>query len=138
MSDHTKPPFSTRPSHHWLSRTVTPALLVLSLGLPTSGRAELVLTTDAPAFSAHDRQTIERNEMLRAALGREPWLVFKVLRELRDTDRTRDVLLSRDPGVDRDFDAELDPDLEQFQRVSPEAAHDLFLLLKKAGRGGAK
>jgi len=117
---------------------VTPALVVLSLGLPTSGRAELVLTTDSPAFSASDRQTIERNEMLRAAQGRDPWLVFKVLREMLDTDRTRDVLLSRDPGADRDFDAERDPDLEQFQRVSPEAAHDLFLLLKKAGRGGAK
>lgn len=137
MSDQTKPRFS-RSSHHWLSRTVTPALVVLSLGLPTSGRAELVLTTDSPAFSASDRQTIERNEMLRAAQGRDPWLVFKVLREMLDTDRTRDVLLSRDPGADRDFDAERDPDLEQFQRVSPEAAHDLFLLLKKAGRGGAK
>ena len=138
MSDHTKPPFSTRPSHHWLSRTVTPALLVLSLGLSASARAELVLTTDAPAFTAAERATIERNQTLRAALGREPWLVFKALRELRDVDRTRDVLLSRDPGADRDFDAERDPDLDQFQRVSPEAAHDLFLLLKKAGRGGAK
>ncbi len=136
MPDDDRPFVFDRLSHHWLSQTVAPVLVALSLGLSSTAKAELVLTTPNPIFSTTDLAAIERNEVLHAAVTRDPWLVYRILRQLEASDRNRDLLPSRDPAGPRDFDSKHDPDLEQFQRVSPEAAHDLFLLLKKASSGG--
>lgn len=135
---HANPSFlqCDRTSSCWLSRTVAPVVLALSLGLSAAAQAELVVTDGKPVFSTADLDMIARNEILRARVSSEPWLVFRVLRELDKAPPERNLFPSRDPGAPSDFDANKNPDLDRLERAAPEAAHDLFLLLKKAGGAG--
>mgnify|MGYP003386352978 CR=1 FL=1 len=97
-----------------------------------------------PAFSAADQAIITRNASLRASFARDPASVRQAL-DLMARSRTRAVDLDKPGGLTRDvpirrqdsvdFDASTDPDLGALQRASPEAAHDLFQLLKQASSG---
>jgi hypothetical protein len=97
---------------------------------------------DAPRFTLAEETLIARNEALLALLPIDPHGVRKIVdavvaaKEKPPTasaparDRQRDVnAVVIDPARN--------PDLEVFQRASPEAAYDLFQLLKRVG-GRAK
>jgi hypothetical protein len=97
----------------------------------------------APRFSLADEVVIARNDMLNALLSVDPWGVRKILDELAelkqrapppDAGRHRDVT---GPGAAKGavrVDPVQNPDLNLlFQRSSPEAAYDLFQILKQVG-----
>lgn len=97
------------------------------------------------AFSIAEEAIIERNEALRSVYETDPALVRRVLNALKSggqsKDKQRDVFGPQGPGdpgrtdptrPGADIDPATNPDLAIFQRGSPEAAHDLFQLLKKA------
>lgn len=98
-------------------------------------------------FTIAEEAIIERNEALRTAYETDPALVRRVLNALKSPrksgDKQRDTFgpgTPADQGAGRsdtiqpgaDIDPATNPDLAIFQRGSPEAAHDLFQLLKKA------
>lgn len=122
-----------------LAGVAAPATLALTSGLiVSSAEAQLLAEPDRPTFSVAERSIIARNASLRDRVSTEPWLVRRVLDTLanRTGDATRSVLpapATRDLPVERRFDTAVDPDLGTFERASPEAASDLFQLIKKAG-----
>jgi hypothetical protein len=98
-------------------------------------------------FTIAEEAIIDRNETLRSLYQTDPAMVRRVLDTLKSrgqsTDRQRDVFGPSAPGdpgsgprdpsqAEATFDPATNPDLAIFQRASPEAAHDLFQLLKKA------
>jgi hypothetical protein len=117
-----------------LARGMAPALIVLTLGMGAS-RADMVAAPDMPAFTRADLAVIERNEALKQSLPDAPWLVYKILRALEHPHDKGGILDGS--SLRKKFDGRRDPDLAGLERTEPEAAHDLFLLLKKA-KGGAK
>ena len=75
----------------------------------------------APPFTATEMATIQRNEMLKQVLPADPWLVRQILDDIARQGREA---FAPPDGID----PFRNPDL----RSSPEAAYDLFQLLKKA------
>jgi hypothetical protein len=118
-----------------LARGMAPALIVLTLGI-SSAHADMIGSPDMPAFSRADLAVIERNEALKQNFHEAPWLVYKILRALEHPQDRRAVLDTS--ALRKKFDGRHDPDLAGLERTEPEAAHDLFLLLKKAKGGVAK
>jgi hypothetical protein len=54
--------------------------LVILFDLSGAARAELAgKTAEPPRFTAADHHTIDRNEMLRAIVANDPWLVRRIL-----------------------------------------------------------
>jgi hypothetical protein len=95
-----------------------------------------------PVFTAADDVIIERNEVLQDLRRISPRDVRRILDALafatskRNDDpefhRKPARRMQRDNPADRPvFDPEKNPDLVVYQRSSPEAAHDLFQLLKQ-------
>jgi non-ribosomal peptide synthetase component F len=95
-----------------------------------------------PIFTAADEVVIERNEVLQDLRRISPRDVRRILDALafatskRNDDpefhRKPARRLQRDNAAERPaFDPEKNPDLVVYQRSSPEAAHDLFQLLKQ-------
>ena len=98
----------------------------------------------APRFTLAEEVIIARNDALNALLPVDPWGVRKILDAVataKQSDpptgggQTRDV--TGDPRL-RDGNFRIDPtqnpDLNiLFQRASPEAAYDLFQILKRVG-----
>ena len=91
------------------------AVVVMMLTPPA--RADV----DPPAFTTEEMKLVNRNETLRQALPADPWLVRRLLDDLA---RKNGRPLAPPDGLD----AVKNPDL----RSSPEAAYDLFQLLKRA------
>jgi hypothetical protein len=98
-------------------------------------------------FTIAEEAIIERNEALRTVYQTDPALVRRVLNAMKSRgqskDRQRDAFGPKAPDdrpADRrdpaepmpSIDPAANPDLAIFQRASPEAAHDLFQLLKRA------
>lgn len=96
-------------------------------------------------FTIAEEAVIERNEALRSVYERDPALVRRALNAMKAPNRNkgkqRDVFGPGTPGIPggptpvppgEAIDPGANPDLAIFQRGSPEAAHDLFQLLKKA------
>ncbi len=90
-----------------------------------------------PAFTAAEQVIIHRNAALLALVGRDPWLVRRVLDAIETTATSRSSVMvegrenqRREPAPD----PARNPDLDQLGRASPEAAHDLFQLIKQAGK----
>jgi hypothetical protein len=112
---------------------------VLCLALLAPAHAQMRGPTDAaPVFSEAERLVIGRNELLREAVGQEPWLVRRALDQLAEADRVqpRSELVPNSTGAGRSGRAAQpseNPDLERLERASPEAMNDLFQLLKQAG-----
>lgn len=121
-----------------ISRGIGPVVLALTLGVGLPARADLVRAE--PVFSAADSAMIARNASLRGIIDRDPWLVHKVLRAIESGGETRELKPAArpqkpPPKTDRPSN---DPDLDAFRRSSPEAANDLFQLIKQAGQGGTR
>ncbi len=108
---------------------------------------ELTTTSVARNFTIAEEAIIERNESLRMVYEKDPTLVRRVLDALAkrpaSKEKQRDLIAksapteqeptSRDPAVlVAPIDPGSNPDLAIYQRASPEAAHDLFQLLKRA------
>ena len=99
---------------------------------------------DATDFSAAEKAIIARNASLKAALATSPAAVRHALDALAaaspaGTARTALAPRGSDPATSTKdepgsgFNKSTDPDLSGLQRVSPEAAHDLFQVLKQVG-----
>ena len=122
------------------------AILLLACTVPLLTGA---MAQSAPAprpFTIAEEAIIDRNEALRSIHETDPALVRRALDALKSRDQNkgkqRDVFGGRAGGASPDrsdpsqpaaeIDPATNPDLAIFQRGSPEAAHDLFQLLKKA------
>ena len=106
-----------------------------------------VTPSTARYFTIAEEAIIERNEALRLVYEKDPALVRRVLDSLAkrpaSKEKQRDPFArtapadhgptSRDPAsLGPQIDPGANPDLAIYQRGSPEAAHDLFQLLKRA------
>jgi hypothetical protein len=93
----------------------------------------------APRFTLAEEVIITRNDALNELLKIDPWSVRKIIDAMAAAKQTPPRERQRDVGERRDGAVEIDPgrnpDLEIFQRASPEAAYDLFQLLKRVGGG---
>jgi hypothetical protein len=104
--------------------------------------------TNAPSFSIEDQRIIKRNPALASLVQRNPWLVRRALDTLASvplvSGRSADLPAiqqgagkqkgKRKSDAEPGLDLKRNPDLDEFSRTSPEAAHDLFQLIKRAGR----
>lgn len=121
-----------------ICRGLGPVALALTLGVGLPAKADL--SRAEPVFSVADSATIARNASLRGIVDRDPWLVHKILRTIESSGETREFkspVRPSKPPPKMEKPSE-DPDLEAFKRSSPEAANDLFQLIKQAGQGGTR
>lgn len=123
------------PLRRMITRSATPFAVALIAGFACPVRADLAPDPALPQFSKADLALIERNATLRELYVYNPWLTYRVLRTIDEADgaRRRDAMPGQTPPpASTPFDEKRDPDLGEFQRVAPEAAVDLFALIKKA------
>src|SRR5262245_19475263 len=108
--------------------------------------------SETPSFSTEDLQLIKRNAALVALMDRDPRLARRALDMLANSiaiaarSAERSVIDQgagksaaknkgkRKPDAEEALDPKHNPDLDDLIRTSPEAAHDLFQLIKQAGR----
>src|SRR5882757_7319241 len=123
-----------------ITRSATPFAVALILGFAGPVRADLASDPALPQFSKADIARIERNATLRELYLYNPWLTFRVLRTIDEsTAMTKDALPSQPSSpANSPFNEKRDPDLGELQRVAPEAAVDLFALIKKASTSNPK
>ena len=128
-----------------MSRKHLAALVIALAALSEPAVAELRGSPEGPpVFTAAEVTVITRNAVLVALIQDNPWAVRRVLDALAAVSTTPNSGSKRPVGSAAPADATIDPlanpDLDQLQRVSPEALLDLFRLLKEAqpGSGGAK
>jgi len=128
-----------------MSRKHLAALVIALAALSEPAVAELRGSPEGPpVFTAAEVAVITRNAVLAALIQDNPWAVRRVLDALAAVSTTPNNGSKRVVGSAAPADATIDPlanpDLDQLQRVSPEALLDLFRLLKEAqpGSGGAK
>jgi hypothetical protein len=115
------------------------AVLALALALTSDpALADLRHNGPPPVFSASEREIIGRNAALAALVGSDPWLVRRVLDaiDLAGASRSGVDEKCRPGHCEQPPDPASNPDLEYLGRSSPEAAHDLFLLIKRASNKG--
>lgn len=97
--------------------------------------ADLRHNAEGPQFTPAEAAIIGRNPTLQNLRQRDPWLVRQAV-DLIGKAETKSSESRARAGTTRlpDFGANFgnDPDLQKLERASPEAAHDLFLLIKKA------
>jgi hypothetical protein len=97
----------------------------------------------APTFTKDELAIITRNVALSEVVKNDPWVVRKLLDAIHPghppvSTQAMEAPLSPEPPPDS-FDPNENPDVARLQRVSPEAVHDLFQLLKQAAqKDGAK
>lgn len=89
----------------------------------------------APLFTPAEETIIARNDALVRLRTSNPEIVRKVLDALASVKprKRRDLREAESSTMELPFDPARNPDLVVFARGSPEAAHDLFQLLKQAG-----
>jgi hypothetical protein len=100
--------------------------------------ADLQGAPATPVFSQEEVALINSNETLLKASQSDPWLVRRLLDVVERTDRAGAGAKPSDDSErpsppPSDVDQQPDPDTDEMERTSPEAAHDLFQLLKQAG-----
>lgn len=122
------------PLRRMITRSATPFAVALIAGFASRARADLAPDPALPQFSKADLTLIERNATLRELYVYNPWLTYRVLRTIDEAGGTRrdDMAGQTLPPASSPFDEKRDPDLGEFQRVAPEAAVDLFALIKRA------
>ncbi|MBR0695621.1 hypothetical protein [Bradyrhizobium lablabi] len=85
-----------------------------------------------PSFSKAELSIINRNQTLRSLVKTDPKTVRKALDLMQ---RNHIGSRSEVPGGDGDLQSRdeltADPDLDELERSNPEAARDLFLLIKR-------
>lgn len=104
--------------------------LVLLLFLTLNG--EVAAAGSVGEFT-HDEQTvIARNSALRDLLSHNPQLVRQIMDAMSAARAAGSGARSGPLPPETPPDPDRNPDLYEFGRASPEAAHDLFQLIKKA------
>jgi hypothetical protein len=104
-------------------------VLFLSFLLQTPCDAK---SSRGPSFSKAELVIVDRNQTLRALIKTDPKAVRKALDLMQ-----RNHIGPRSAGSVRDSDLQsrdeltADPDLDELERSNPEAARDLFLLIKR-------
>lgn len=131
-----------RPRARQHASALPPGLFALALLCSIAEPAAAQPVTFTPAEQA----LIARNASLRAAVNLSPSTVRQILDALaasqtqntaqdaaQDTTRASHPTQAGQPSgpAGSDFEQAADPDLSDLQRVSPEAAHDVFLVLKQ-------
>jgi len=124
-----------------LRQVFLPVIFVCCWAIESSS-AGLVGLPEIPTFSADDTLIIRRNEALAALTETDPWLVRRALDAMatapavssRSADTPSNNKGKRKSGYEQPPQPQRNPDLDSFSRTSPEAAHDLFLLIKQARR----
>jgi hypothetical protein len=116
-------------------------VLLLIVTLPAAlAVAERVDAGTAPEFSSADQALIRRNAALEQLVRRDPVLVRRALDAIAaskaETLPSYSDRSAKLPRPEPAPDPVHNPDLDQLGRSSPEAAHDLFQLIKKAAAGG--
>jgi hypothetical protein len=120
------------------------SVALLTAGATTQGAAQGA-AQGAPRFTLAEEIVIARNDALNDLLKTDPWSVRRIIDAMAAAkqqpssaprDRQRDVGDRRSGDGTVQIDPLRNPDLEIFQRASPEAAYDLFQILKRVG--GAK
>ena len=116
------------------------AFVILSAVLALAGAASAQPGDGAPRFTLAEEVIIARNDALVELLKIDAWSVRRIVDAMAAAkqrpparDRQRD--LGDRAGDAVRIDPLRNPDLEIFQRASPEAAYDLFQLLKRVGGG---
>jgi len=123
-----------------ITRSATPFAVALILGFAGPACADLIPAPALPQFSKADIARIERNATLRELYLHNPWLTYRVLRTIDESSgTTREAKPSQPPSpATGPFNEKRDPDLSELHRVAPEAAVDLFALIKKASTSNPK
>jgi hypothetical protein len=122
------------------------SLAIMSAVLIFASAAAHGETQRTPRFTLAEESIIARNDMLSALLAVDPVGVRKIVDAIvaskqrssspkRKRGRTVDKPPSGDGAVV--IDPARNPDLIVFQRASPEAAYDLFQLLKQVAGGSS-
>ncbi len=93
----------------------------------TPAGADGIARTAPPVFSSAESETIARNASLSRAVGVDPWAVRNFLDALAEADA--EGITEAAPAAQQ---SEEDPDFKRLERSSPEAAHDLLLIIKQA------
>jgi hypothetical protein len=116
---------------------------ILSAALAIAGTTVHGAAQETPRFTLAEERIIARNEALSALLASDPWGVRRIVDAMaaakqprgKVKGRKRDMAEPRSGDGTVPFDPLRNPDLVIFQRASPEAAYDLFQLLKRVGNG---
>lgn len=121
-------------------RAAAGLLLFAALCVGFAGRAA---AQPAAGFTAEEQAIIARNASLKAALATAPAAVRQALDAIAaaqpaGTARSGPPLAQPEPAPRVEdkkarFKRKTDPDLAGLERISPEAAHDLFQVLKQVG-----
>jgi hypothetical protein len=112
-------------------------LYFVGLLLATVGFAgQLCVALGKPGFSREENAVIDRNSVLRELRRSNPTKLRQVLDEIQRSNRNSPRTAS-DLGAQPSyyFDSGKNPDLQSLTRNSPQAAFDLFQLVKQAGQG---
>jgi hypothetical protein len=114
--------------------------MTLSAMLAIAGAATQGAAQSAPRFTLEEEIIIARNDALNELFKTDAWSVRKIMDAMAAAkqrpsawERQRDVGDPRTGDGTVQIDPLRNPDLEIFQRSSPEAAYDLFQLLKRVG-----
>jgi hypothetical protein len=111
--------------------------LLLAMALPmASANAQSPKSAGRPAFTVGDHAIIDRNATLKKLVERDPRLVRRVLDAIEAADQgshsSAEPMARSAIMTDQTPTPSRNPDLDHLERSSPEAAHDLFQLIKKA------
>jgi hypothetical protein len=99
------------------------AALIIFADMPGAARAELMASQ--PKFSAAESQTINRNELLRAIVGSDPWLVRRILDVM---EQMHDPARRNEAPASYGLNAARDPDLAGAARTAAGSVEWLELL----------
>jgi len=113
--------------------------ILLAIGIATALPAAGALAQAGGSFTAQEQTIIGRNAALSELVDRDPQLVRKALDAIASAETMRaapalDLPNSKPGGRGQTPDPSHNPDLQQLERVSPEAALDLFQRIKRASR----
>jgi hypothetical protein len=124
------------------------AILLLCLIPMAQVAAETNLSPSAiSGFNLAEEVVIARNDLLSELLGQDPQAVRKIMNAIGEMKKQaapdpqpntkyRNVLRDQSGKEELPIDPHRNPDLNLYlQRASPEAAYDLFQILKRVGAG---
>jgi hypothetical protein len=111
--------------------------ILLAIGIATALPCGGALAQADGSFTAQEQTIIARNAALSELVGRDPQLVRRVLDAIASAETMRaapslDLSDGKPGGGGQTPDPPHNPDLQQLERVSPEAALDLFQRIKRA------
>jgi hypothetical protein len=97
---------------------------------------------ERPSYTPSEQALIDRNAALAKIVDSNPELVRRAIDAIEAAQADSGTRSSPPPSrkngrrtkVERAPDPKHNPDLDQFGRMSPEAAHDLFQLIKNASK----